>query len=251
MQAASDSAMKTLALRLEPSVLKVRDADGAHGQVVIDNRRGPSGIRISLQGSDPEGAMRFTFQQPVVDIGAGQTRAVAIRLDAWRPPPGEEATRQFTIAAATDRATAVEASGSLQQVSSRNPIEMLSVKLDPSVLQLWTGRRGQLTAVLDNRAGTQPVRVRLRGDDPMNIVRFTFTPGELAVPPGAVTTAVVTVEAPRAPDGQEVTRPIAVFASDGRSETTPAEGSVVQSTPVRSRTRGRSGGSCSLCSADC
>lgn len=232
VQAASDSPMKTLALRLEPSVLKVRDADGANGQVVIDNRKGPSGIRVFLQGSDPEGAMRFSFQQPVIDIGPGQSRAVAIRLDAWRPPPGEEATRQFTIAA-TDGATAVEASGSLQQVSSRNPIEMLSVKLDPSVLHLSTGRRGQLTAVLDNRAGSQPVQVRLRGDDPMNIVRFAFTPGELAVPPGAVTTALVTVEAPRAPDGQEVTRPIAVFASDGRSETAPAEGSVVQSTPVR------------------
>jgi hypothetical protein len=48
-----------------------------------------------------------------------------------------------------------------------------------------------------------------------------------------VTTAVVTVEAPRAPTGQEVTRPFVVVATDGRSETKPAEGSMVQATPVR------------------
>ena len=232
VQAASDSPMKTLALRLEPSAFKVQDADGANGQVVIDNRRGSGAIRVFLQGSDPEAAMRFSFQQPTVDIGPGQTLAVAMRVDAWRPPPGEQTTRPFSVAA-SDGQTAVEASGSLHQVSSRNPIETLSVKLDPSVLQLGSGRRGQVMAVLDNRSGTQPVRVRLRGDDPMNIVRFAFSPGELDVPPGAVTTAVVTVEAPRAPHGQELTRPITVIASDGRSETQPAEGSVVQSSPVR------------------
>ncbi len=232
VQAASDSPMKTLALRLEPSALKVQDADGANGQVVIDNHLGASGIRVSLQGRDPEASMRFSFQQPVVDVGPGQTVAVGLRLDAWRPPPGEQVTRQFSIAA-SDGQTAVEASGSLLQTSSRNPIETLSVKLDPSVLQLGSGRRGQLMAVLDNRSGTQPVRVRLRGDDPMNIVRFAFAPGELDVPPGAVTTAVVTVEAPRAPNGQELTRPITVIASDGRAETPPAEASMVQSSPVR------------------
>ena len=232
VQTSSTSPMTTLAIRLEPSVLKVQDADGAQGQVIIDNRRGASGLRIWLQGSDPESSMRFSFQQPVVDVGAGQSLAVAVRLDAWRPPPGEQATRPFTVAAG-DGLTTVEATGTLHQVSSRNPIELLQVKLDPSVLQLASGRRGQLTAVLDNRNGTQAVRVRLRGDDPMNIVAFSFAPGEVEVPPGAVTTALVTVEAPRAPAGQELTRPIAVFAGDGRSETPAAEGSVVQSSPVR------------------
>jgi hypothetical protein len=77
------------------------------------------------------------------------------------------------------------------------------------------------------------VRVSLRGDDPMNIVRFGFNPGVLDVPPGAVTTALVTVEAPRAAAGQEVNRPFAVIATDGRAETTPAEGSMTQAAPVR------------------
>ena len=232
VQSASDSPMTTLAVRLEPSVLRVQDADGANGQVVLDNRRGAAGVRIYLQGSDPEAAMRFSFAEPVLDLGPGQTRAVALRIDAWRPPPGEQSNRPFTIAA-TDGLTAVEAAGSLNQVSSRNPIETLTLKLDPSVLHLATGRRGQLTAVLDNRAGTQPVRVSLRGDDPMNIVRFGFAPAVLDVPPGAVTTAVVTVEAPKAPNGQELTRPFTVVATDGRAETKPAEGSLTQATPVR------------------
>lgn len=232
VQTASNSPMATLALRLEPSVLKVRDADGAHGQVLVDNRRGARSLRVQLQGSDPEGTMRFAFQQPVVDVPAGQTATVGVRVDAWRPPPGEQLSRPFSIAAG-DGQNSVETSGTLNQISSRDPMELLALRLDPSVLQLGTSRRGQLAAVLDNRAGTQPVRVSLRGDDPMNLVGFSFNPGAIDVPPGAVTTAVVTVEAPRAPTGQEVTRPFVVVATDGRSETKPAEGSMVQATPVR------------------
>lgn len=232
VQAASNSPMTTLALRLEPSVLRVQDADSATGRVVVDNRRGTSGLRVFLQGSDPEGAMRITFGQPVVDIGPGQAQPVGMRLDAWRPPPGEQSTRPFSVAA-SDGMTAVEASGTLNQVSSRNPIELLQVKLDPSAVQLGTGRRAQLTAVLDNRAGQQPVRVSLRGDDPMNMIRFSFSPPTVDIPPGAVITAVVAVETQRPPAGQEVTRPFTVVATDGRAETAPAEGSLAQAVPAR------------------
>lgn len=238
VQVASASPMTTLSVRAEPSIVRVQDADGANLQVVVDNRRGPSGVRVFLQGSDPEGAMRFTFSPPVVDLPAGQYQPVALRIDAWRPPPGQESNRPFTITAG-DGQSSVEASGSLVQASSRAPIELLSVQLDPSVLHLGTQRRAQLRAVLDNRRGVAPVRVSMRGDDPQNIVRFSFAPTVLDVPPGSVTTAMVTVEAPRAPDGRELTRPFKVVATDGRSETQPAEGSIVQATPER-KPRGRS-----------
>ena len=127
--------------------------------------------------------MRFTFSPAVVDLEPGQTRQVRLQLDAWRPPPGEESTRQFTVVASDGERT-VEASGSLVQASSRAAIELLSMQLDPSVLHLSSGRRGQVTAVLDNRRGTQPVRVSMRGDDPQNIVRFTFNPGDARDPAG-------------------------------------------------------------------
>jgi hypothetical protein len=222
--------MSTLALRVEPSVLRVQDADGATLQIMIDNRRGHDGVRIFLDGSDPERAVRATFSPQVVDLGPGQVRAVSLRLDSWRPPPGQEWTREFTITA-SDGYTSVDASGSLVQTSSRAAIEVLGVRLDPSVLRL-SGRRGVLRATIDNRNGAQPIRVRMRGNDPENTVRFTFGPGVLDIPPGQVASTTVTLAASRAPAGQQVTRPFVILASDGRSEV-QAEGSLIQASAER------------------
>ena len=117
VQAASASPMSTLAVRIEPSTLRVSDVDSATLQVILDNRRGLSGVRIFLDGSDPERAIRFTFSLPVVDLGPGQVVEVFLRLDSWRPPPGQEWTRQFTVTA-SDGYTTVDTSGSLVQASS-------------------------------------------------------------------------------------------------------------------------------------
>ena len=95
------------------------DVDSATVQVILDNRRGHSGVHIFLDGSDPERAIRFTFSLPVVDLGPGQEVEVFLRLDAWRPPPGQELTRQFTVTA-SDGYTTVDASGSFAGVITRD-----------------------------------------------------------------------------------------------------------------------------------
>ena len=231
VQAASASPMTTLAVRLEPSIVRVRDVDSAPLQVMIDNRRGRSGVRIFLTGNDPERAVRFTFAPPVVDVAAGQVQVVSLRLDSWRPPPGQQWTRQLTVTA-SDGQTTVETSGSLLQESSRAAIELLSVRLDPSVLRLPNRSDGRVAATVDNRNGTQPIRVALRGDDPENVVRFTFAPAVLDVPAGQLATSVARVRAPRPPGGAEVTRPFMITATDGRSEA-QANGSIVQSSSSR------------------
>jgi hypothetical protein len=117
VQVASASPMSSLAVRIEPSTLRVSDVDSATLQVILDNRRGLSGVRIFLDGSDPEQAIRFTFSLPVVDLGPGQVVEVFLRLDSWRPPPGQEWVRQFTVTA-SDGYTTVDTSGSLVQASS-------------------------------------------------------------------------------------------------------------------------------------
>jgi hypothetical protein len=230
VQAASASPMSTLGVRIEPSIVRVQDADGTTLQVILDNRRGHSGIRLFLDGSDPERATRATFSPAVVDLGPGQVRAVSLRLDSWRPPPGQEWTRQFTVTA-SDGYSSAEALGSLVQSSSRAAIETLAVRLDPSVLRL-SGRRGGLRALIDNRNGTQPIRVTMRGDDPENIVRFTFAPGILDIPPGQVASSSVTLTTSWAPAGEEVTRPFVILGSDGRFEV-EADGSIIQSSAER------------------
>jgi hypothetical protein len=230
VQAASASPMSTLGVRIEPSIVRLQDADGTTLQVILDNRRGHSGIRLFLDGSDPERATRATFSPAIVDLGPGQVRAVSLRLDSWRPPPGQEWTRQFTVTA-SDGYSSAEALGSLLQSSSRAAIETLAVRLDPSVLRL-SGRRGGLRALIDNRNGTQPIRVTMRGDDPENIVRFTFAPGILDIPPGQVASSSVTLTTSWAPAGDEVTRPFVILASDGRFEV-QADGSIIQSSAER------------------
>jgi hypothetical protein len=101
------------------------------------------------------------------------------------------------------------------------------IQLDPSVLRLSSRRRGVAAAVVDNRRGTQPVRVSMRGDDPENSLQFAFRPSLLEVAAGRVARTAITIRAPGAPTGREVSRPFAVMASDGQSEVV-AEGSVIQ-----------------------
>jgi hypothetical protein len=230
-QLTSVSPMATLGVRIEPSILRVSDVDSASVQVDLDNRRGQSGVRLFLDGSDPERVVRFTFSPPVVDLGPGQVAAVFLRMDSWRPPPGEEWTRQFTVTA-SDGHTTVDASGSLVQAASRAAMELLTIQLDPSVLRLSSRRHGRLRALVDNRNGAQPLRVAMKGDDPENIVHFAFAPATLDIPPGRVAATTVTVTAARAPSGQQVTRPFAIIASDGRSEA-QAQGSLIQSAADR------------------
>ena len=196
VQVASASPMTTLGVRLEPTVVRVQDADNASVQVVLDNRQGRTGVRLFLECSDPERAVRGTFTPPVVDVAAGQIQIAMLRLDAWRPPYGQELSRPFTVTAG-DGHQSVSASGSLVQASSRSAMEVLAVRLDPSVLRLANHRRGRMTAVVDNRQGAQPVRVTLRGDDPENSVHFAFSPPVLDVAAGAQAAAAVTVNAPR------------------------------------------------------
>ncbi len=90
VQTVSASPMTTLALRLEPSIVRVRDVDSAMVQLLIDNQRGRAAVRVYLGGSDPERAVRFSFAQPVVDVGAGAGagRRPPTRLVASAARPG-------------------------------------------------------------------------------------------------------------------------------------------------------------------
>lgn len=155
-------------------------------------------------------------------------------MTAARPGPGQQISRALTVSALdgsrrVDKVITFRAR--LFQSSSRAAIKTLAVRLDPSVLRL-SGRRGGLRALIDNRNGTQPIRVTMRGDDPENIVRFTFAPGILDIPPGQVASSSVTLTTSWAPAGDEVTRPFVILASDGRLEV-QADGSIIQSSAER------------------
>jgi hypothetical protein len=213
-------------VRAEPRLLRTHDLAPAYCTVVVDNTRSNRWAQVQLSGTDPEHAVRVTFQVPQLQVPPGGTAHSQVRFEAPPPDPGGETSRTVTVTAGDGRRDAVT-TVTLVQTASRAALELLALQLDPSVVRLGGGRRGHTTALVDNRRGAGPVSVSLHGDDPENSLRFAFSPARVHAQPGTVARVRVTVTAPRIPPGQEVTRSMVVVASDGRSETR-AEGSVIQ-----------------------
>jgi hypothetical protein len=105
-----------MTIRLEPSVLRTRNRRSASATVFADNRGGSRPRRVQFRGHDPERAVRFSFNPPVIDLAPGQSGAVRVDIAAPRPDGGEEVTRPFTVAA-TDGSKETEATGSFIQES--------------------------------------------------------------------------------------------------------------------------------------
>jgi hypothetical protein len=213
-------------VRTEPRLIRAHDHAAAVCTVVVENPRSNRWARVRLSAADPEQAVRSTWHSPELDVPPGGEARTDVRFDAPAPAPGGEVSRQITVTAAEGQQRA-ETTVTLTQSASRAAIELLSLRLDPTVLRLGARHRGQMTAVIDNRGGDTPVSLSLRGDDPENSLGFSFSPATVQVPPGQQAAVRVTVTAPRTPPGQEVTRPLTILASDGRSDTR-VDGSVIQ-----------------------
>ena len=213
-------------VRAEPQLIRARDHSAGVCTVVVENPRSNRWARVRLSAADPEQAVRTTWRLPELDVPPGGEARTDVRFEAPPPNPGSEVSRTITITAAEGQQRA-ETTVTLTQSASRAAIELLSLRLDPTVLRLGGRHRGQLTAVVDNRGGATPVSLVLRGDDPENSLGFAFSPATVQVPAGQQAAVRVTVTAPRTPPGQEVTRPLTIMASDGRSDTR-VDGSVIQ-----------------------
>ncbi|WP_111765070.1 zinc ribbon domain-containing protein [Nakamurella deserti] len=113
---------RPLAVRLDPSVVRVRDASSGELAVVADNRGGGRSRSVTFGAFDPERTMRFEFRPPSVAVPAGAAATVALRVSAPRGAGGEQAARPFTVVA-TDGAAETEAPGSfIQEFSDRRPL---------------------------------------------------------------------------------------------------------------------------------
>jgi hypothetical protein len=218
-------------VRLEPSVIRVRDAPNGQLQVVVDNRRGTRPKRVTLTGTDPEQSIGFSFWPAVLEIGPGQVARSQVRIDAYPPEPGRDATRPFTITASVagpDGPADQEVEGTFTQATSPPPPdEPMTIRLEPSVLRTRNRRTASATVFADNRGGSRPRRVQFRGYDPERVVRFSFNPPVIDLAPGQSGAVRVDVSAPRPDGGEEVTRPFTIAATDGAKET-EATGSFIQ-----------------------
>ena len=145
--------------------------------------------------------------------------------------PGTEVSREVALVASDGKRTA-RTPVTLRQSASTSPMTTLAVRLDPSVVRLTNRRRGSSAVIVDNGQGRAPIRLWLRGDDPENVLAFTFTPAQLDIPAGQSVTSRMSFSGPRAPGGREITRSFTVAATDGRSAATNT-GSIIQSASDR------------------
>lgn len=218
-----------LILRLDPSVVRVRDTAVGQLEAIIDNRGGSRVRRIFLSGRDPERLVRFTFSPPSLDVLPGDIGRVRVRLEAPLPEPGQEATRQVTVVG-SDGKHEVEASGTFVQVTSAAPVETpVAIKLEPSLVRVRDNPTGQFQVIIDNRQGIRHRRVTLAGTDPERALGFSFWPPVIEVDRGQVARATGRVDAYPPEPGREVTRQFAVSASDGGKEV-EVDGTFIQST---------------------
>ena len=76
VQTASASPITTARIRLEPEHVVVRNRRRGRFRVTVDNVRGALPLGVWLSGTDPEGAVRFTFSPSHLDVPAWKHRAV-------------------------------------------------------------------------------------------------------------------------------------------------------------------------------
>jgi P pilus assembly chaperone PapD len=120
-QSASVSPMTTLAVRLDPSVVRLSNRRRGSSAVIVDNGQGRAPIRVWLRGDDPENALAFTFTPAQLEIPAGQSASTRMTFSGPRAPGGREITRSFTVAATDGRSAATTSGSIIQSASDRRP----------------------------------------------------------------------------------------------------------------------------------
>jgi hypothetical protein len=206
----------------------VRDASSGQFSVAVENRDRNQPLTVGLSGTDPEGAVHFSFAPVTLEVPPSRSGHSMITVSAALPPSGEQLSRRLKITA-TDADGSLETAGTFIQVVSVAPITTARIWLNPE--QIYArGTTGQATVAVDNTRGALPLQVYLVGNDPEGAVRFSFYPASAMVSPGASVAVHMTVSAVRPGDGEQVVRNLRVAASDGR-EFVETGGTLVQVTP--------------------
>ncbi len=130
IQSASEEVVDPpLAIRLDPSLIRVQNRGAGSTRVVVDNRRGSRPREVKLTGYDDERAVAISFSPATFVIPPGQTASAQVQLKAPRPGSGQEAVRPMTVSA-WDGDQTVKTEGTFHQVSSnRRPMARILLTL--------------------------------------------------------------------------------------------------------------------------
>ncbi|MGB3686948.1 MAG: hypothetical protein WA991_14105 [Ornithinimicrobium sp.] len=92
----------------------------------------------------------------------------------------------------------------------------MGLQVEPITVRAKDSTSAQLRVIVDNRHSNESLWASLKGKDPENAVRFTFSPQHLDVPAGRSMAARLHVEAPAPEPGREMSRTLTITASEGQ-----------------------------------
>ena len=121
-QSASVSPMTTLAVRLDPSVVRLGSRRRGTSTVMVDNAHGQGAHPgLAPRATIPENALTFTFTPAQLEIPAGRSVTSRMTFSGPRAPSGREITRSFTVAATDGRSVAGTTGSIIQSAGDRRP----------------------------------------------------------------------------------------------------------------------------------
>jgi hypothetical protein len=215
--------MPTL-LRVEVSPRGVELAPGASvtlGVRVINTSRVVERYAVTVVGPAEQWATVEPMELPLMPDTEG-TVQVTLAPPAEHPPPAGLAV--IAVRVASTKPGRLEASWAEELEVRISAVAKASLALKPEVRR---GRRAASYNAYLRNEGNVPLRLRLRGEDQEQVVRFQVTPPLVEVGPDEASVARVRVTAPQPWTGPEVARPLTVHA-DGAPEPVQASATFIQ-----------------------
>ena len=206
------------ALVAHPSLIRLEERGQGTFALRFDNEAANYPRTYRMSGSDPEGVVVFEFVPPAIDVAASGTADGVVRFAAPEPPPGQDVTRQLTIVGEDEDgpvSVQVTVSQSTMPEPERQPVRM---RVEPSKVTVVDASTAMVDLLIDNRAGTELVKVNLSGRDEARAVSFDFEFRRVAIPAGKQGWVRVQLATAPPPRGQSVSRPFTIVAADGVTE---------------------------------
>lgn len=111
-----------VALRLDPSTVKVQNASSGHTSVIVDNRRGHRPQHVTLAADDDEGVVQFTVSPERLEVPPGELAMARVTMRAPRPDGGQQVGRQITVTAWNGQEVCEARGQFVQSSSDRRPM---------------------------------------------------------------------------------------------------------------------------------
>ena len=154
----------------------------------------------------------LTVTVPPTRLMPGRPHVVRIGLEARsdRPVPAQRLRLRLRLRPESDQHMHTDVEIALVVPRVGGPA---TIRTEPAVVRLPRRAAGRFTVHVDNRGSNHPRRYVLSGSDDEGVVRFTFTPRTVEVPPDGGAAVQVQVTAPPPAAGERSERALTVRAA--------------------------------------